>query len=241
MTVIFLEYSKKVQSSLFLFFFFLFIQLAVALTRDIDLGVIIGAFSGPTFITMKNTINQMIDHYGTTNARYSLITIGSDAKTEIAFSDDYNNTQGFKNRVSETKRPLGSPDLKRALDAARRGFAEVASSRPGAKKILIVMIDQKSVNYPQVLSASAKRFEEAGILVVPVAVGSLANVDELTRIVPSKGVVIKVSSNDDPAVIAQKIMGGAVNGECFRCLLLFFFYILFLFLVFSLLFYCQKE
>ena len=103
------------------------------------------------------------------------------------------------------------------------------------------MIDQKSVNYPQVLSASAKRFEEAGILVVPVAVGSLANVDELTRIVPSKGVVIKVSSSDDPAVIAQKIMGGAVNGECFRCLLLCFFYILFLFLVFSLLFYCQKE
>ena len=228
MTVIFLEYSKK-RNPLFFFFLFLFFQLAVALTRDIDLGVIIGAFSGPTFLTMKNTINQMIDHYGTTNARYSLITIGSDAKTEIAFSDDYNNTQGFKNRVSETKRPLGSPDLKRALDAARRGFAEAASSRPGAKKILIVMIDQKSVNYPQVLSASAKRFEEAGILVVPVAVGSLANVDELTRIVPSKGVVIKVSSNDDPAVIAQKIMGGAVNGGCFRCFLLLFFFFTFCF------------
>ena len=184
------------------------------MTPEIDLGVIIGAFSDPTLALMKNTINVMIDHYGTTNAKYSLITSGSDAKTVIHFSDDYKNTQGFKNKINATERPVGSPDLKKSLDMAQASFAS-APLRPGTKKILIVMIDQKSVNYPQVLSASAKRFEESGILVVPVAVGSLADVGELTRLTPSKGVVIKGSSDDDPTVIAQKIMDGAVDGGCF--------------------------
>ena len=192
------------------------LQLAIVLTSEIDLGVIIGAFSDPTFTLMKNTISAMIDHYGTTNAKYSLITSGSDAKTVINFSDDYNSTQGFKNILSATERPVGSPDLKKAFDMAQVSFAS-APFRPGAKKILIVMIDQTSVNYPQVFSASAKRFEEAGILVVPVAVGSLANVGELTRLTPSKGVVIRVSSYDDPAIIAQKIMDGAVDGGCCKC------------------------
>ena len=190
---------------------FYLLRPTIAVTFKIDLGVIIGAFSDPTFTTMKNTINMMIDHYGTKDARYSLITSGSDARTKIDFRDDYKNAQEFKNVISTVQRPEGSPDLKKALDLAQAAFENVPS-RPGSKKILIVMIDQKSVNYPQMLTSNAKRLEEAGILVVPVAVGSLANVGELTRLAPSKGVVIKMGSADDAVSIAQKIMAGAVEG-----------------------------
>ena len=195
-----------------LIYFFYLLRPTIAVTPKIDLGVIIGAYSDPTFTTMKNTTNVMIDHYGTKDVRYSLITSGSEARTKIDFSDDYKNAQDFKNIVSAVQRPDGSPDLEKALDLAQTAF-ENAPSQPGAKKILIVMIDQKSVNYPERLSASAKRLEEAGVVVVPVAVGSLANVGELTRLAPSKGVVIKVGSGDDAVTIAQKIMAGAVEGN----------------------------
>ena len=177
---------------------------------------------------MKETINVMIDNYGTKDARYSLITSGSDATTEVDFTDDHKNVQAFKNIISAVQRPEGTPDLKKALDLAQTAF-ENTPSRPEAKKVLIVFIDQKSVNYPQVLTASGKRLEDAGVVVVPMAFGSLANVGELTRLAPSKGVVIEVKSEEDAAAIAQKIMDGAVEGKCWCfCLFLCFFVSLFL-------------
>ena len=186
------------------------------MTPKIDLAVIIGAYSDPTFTTMKNTINVMIDSYSINDARYSLITSGSDAQTTINLSDDLKNAQAFKNAVTAAQRPEGNPDLRKALDMAQATF-EIAPSRPGVKKILVVMIDQKSVNYPQVLSSSAKRLEDAGVVVVPVAFGALANIGELTRLAPSRGVVMKVKSDDDPGRIAQKIMHGVEEGKCCCC------------------------
>lgn len=190
-----------------------FFGLEITVTPKIDLGVIIGSYSDTTFKKMKDTMNVLVDNYGTKDARYSLITSGSEATTIIDFADDYKNTQGFKNAVARVQRPEGTPDLKKALDLAQVAF-EKAPSRPGAKKVLVVFIDQRSVNYPQVLTTSGERLHKAGVVVVPVAVGSLADVGELTRLAPSKGVVIEVKSEEDADAIAQKIVSGAVQGEC---------------------------
>ena len=169
---------------------------------------------------MKDTVAVIIDKYGTDDARYSLITSGREATTKIDFTDDYKDTQDFKDAISAVQRPEGTPDLKKALEQAKAAF-DSAPSRPGAKKILVVLIDQKSVNYPQVLSSTAKSLEESGILVLPVAVGSLADLDELSRIAPSKGMVIQIDTDDDAAAIAQKIMSKAVPGKycCYCCCL----------------------
>ena len=190
-----------------------FFGLEITVTPKIDLGVIIGSYSDTTFKKMKDTMNVLVDNYGTKDARYSLITSGSEATTIIDFADDYKNTQGFKNAVARVQRPEGTPDLKKALDLAQVAF-ERAPSRLGAKKILVVFIDQRSVNYPQVLTTSGERLHKAGVVVVPVAVGSLADVGELTRLAPSKGVVIEVKSEEGADAIAQKIMSGAVQGKC---------------------------
>ena len=190
-----------------------FFGLEITVTPKIDLGVIIGSYSDTTFKKMKDTMNVLVDNYGTKDARYSLITSGSEATTIIDFAGDYKNTQGFKNAVARVQRPEGTPDLKKALDLAQVAF-ERAPSRLGAKKILVVFIDQRSVNYPQVLTTSGERLHKAGVVVVPVAVGSLADVGELTRLAPSKGVVIEVKSEEGADAIAQKIMSGAVQGKC---------------------------
>lgn len=198
--------------------FFYLLHLTVAMIPKIDLAVIIGAYSDPTFTSMKNTINAMIDHYSTNDARYSLITSGSDAQTTIHLSDDLKSAQAFKDAVTAAQRPKGNPDLRKALDMAQATF-KITPSRPGVKKILVVMIDQKSVNYPQVLVSSGKRLEDAGVVVVPVAFGALAHVGELTRLAPSRGVVIKVKGDEDPGRIAQRIMHGVTEGKCYCCCL----------------------
>ena len=169
---------------------------------------------------MKDATKDIIDKYGTDDARYSLITSGREASTKIDFTDGFKTAQDFKNAVNAVQRPEGTPDLKKALDQAMKLF-EDAPPRPDAKKILVVLNDQKSVNYPQVLSASAKRLQDENILVLPIAFGSLADLDELTRLAPSKGVVIKIDDDEDGAVIAQKIMNDGVKGKyCYCCCLM---------------------
>lgn len=184
----------------------------IAVTPKIDLAVIMGALSNPTLNTMKDATKVIIDQYGTKHARYSLITCGREASTKIDFTDGFKTAQDFKNAVNAVQRPEGSPDLKKALDQAMKLF-EDAPPRPDAKKILVVLIDQKSVNYPQVLSASAKSLQDKNILVLPIAFGSLADLDELTRLAPSKGVVIQIDGDEDGAAIAQKIMNDGVKGK----------------------------
>ena len=176
-----------------------------------------GALSNPTLNTMKDATKVIIDKYGTKDARYSLITSGREANIKIDFTDGFKTAQDFNNAVNAAQRPEGTPDLKKALDEARKLF-EDAPPRPDAKKILVVLIDQKSVNYPQVLSASAESLQEENILVLPIAFGSLADLDELTRLAPSKGVVIQIDGDEDGAAIAQKITNDGVRGNfCRRC------------------------
>ena len=194
---------------------FILLYQEIAVTPKIDLAVVIGALSNPTLKTMKDTTMVIIDEYGTEDARYALITSGREASTRIDFTDDFKNTQDFKNAINAVQRPEGSPDLKKALDQAEEVF-ENAPPKAGTQKVLVVLIDQKSVNNPQVLSASAKRLEERKILVLPVAVGSLADLDELSRLAPSKGIVIQVDDDEDGAAIAQKIMNDGVKGK--QCL-----------------------
>ena len=165
---------------------------------------------------MKDATKDIIDKYGTDDARYSLITSGKEASTKIDFTDGFKTAQDFTNAVNAVQRPEGTPDLKKALDQAMKLF-EDAPPRPDAKKILVVLNDQKSVNYPQMLSASAKRLQDENILVLPIAFGSLADLDELTRLAPSKGVVIKIDDDEDGAAIAQKIMNDGVKGKCCCC------------------------
>lgn len=186
--------------------------LEMAVTPKIDLAVIMGALSNPTLNTMKNATKVIIDKYGTKDARYALITSGREASTKIDFTDDYKNTEDFKNAINAVQRPEGTPDLKEALDQAKKVF-DSAPPRSGATKLLVVLIDQKSVNYPQVLSASAKSLEERKILVLPVAVGSLADLDELTRLAPSKGIVIQIDDDENGDAIGQKIMNDGVKGK----------------------------
>ena len=165
---------------------------------------------------MKDAIKDIIDKHGTDDARYFLITSGREASTKIDFTDGFKTTQDFTNAVNTVQRPEGTPDLKKALEQAMKLF-EDAPPPPDAKKILVVLNDQKSVNYPQVLSASAKRLQDENILVLPIAFGSLADLDELTRLAPSKGVVIKIGDDEDGAAIAEKIMNDGVKGKYYYC------------------------
>ena len=195
---------------------FILFSVELEVTPKVDLAIIMGSLSIPTLNTMKDATKDIIDKYGTDDARYSLITSGREASTKIDFTDGFKTAQDFKNAVNAVQRPEGSPDLKKALDQAMKLF-EDAPPRPDAKKILVVLNDQKSVNYPQMLSASAKSLQDENILVLPIAFGSLADLDELTRLAPSKGIVIKFDDDEDGAAIAQKIMNDGVKGKCCCC------------------------
>ena len=73
-------------------------------------------------------------------------------------------------------------------------------------QVLVVIVDRKSSNSPADIKTIADPLEKNGIRVIPVAVGSDADPEELEKTTTSKKNVIKVPKNEKPNRLGQKIM-----------------------------------
>ena len=78
--------------------------------------------------------------------------------------------------------------------------------RPDAKKVLVVVIDKKSDNTEDDVRKAAVLLENNNIRVIPVALGSEADVAELTNATVDDDDVIKADKDDDPEKIADEII-----------------------------------
>ena len=92
-----------------------------------------------------------------------------------------------------------------------------APSRPGAKKVLVVIMDKKSANGASEVKDAAKPLEDNNIKVVPVAIGSQASLSELEKITTNKKFMAIVGIDEDPERLGEEIMRKALKSKYLIC------------------------
>ena len=166
-----------------------------------------------TFEKMKKTFSSFIDRYREyKKIHYCLIPFGTETSGTKVFSEQFDDADKLIQHVLTTPRPDGSPDFAKALDKAKKIF-DAAPVRPKAKKFLVVVVDNKSVNDPEMLKKAAKPLEEGEIKVIAVNIGSNADPRELAKILPNKGNLITADDKTHPDRLRGEIMETVLKGE----------------------------
>ena len=97
------------------------------------------------------------------------------------------------------------------MAAAKRLFDQ-ASPRPNAKKVLVVIMDTKSINEGAEIQVALQPLKEDEIKIVPVGIGPDADVNELKNITSAEGYLVKAKKTADPEMLAEKIMVKVISG-----------------------------
>ena len=181
----------------------------------LDLGFAISASAqdaAKTFKLMKEAISSIAERYKTSNIRYALLTFGDTVNREVNFTQELPGLEALQMALEKVSQPSGKPDLEAALLDARMMFKE-APSRPGAKKVLVVIMDKKSISSAKEVTESAKLLEDNSIKVVPVAVGSDTSLPELEKTTTNKKFTVTVGVDEDPERLGEEIMRKALKSK----------------------------
>ena len=172
---------------------------------EIDLTFALTAISKRTFNLMKSTVNRIIEQYGITRIHYSVIVFGSSPTTHFDFSRTFPAKDELIRAVSRLPKKSGDPDLAKALESVTKVY-ELKQVRPNAKKVLVVILDNKTVNTANQLNKNAVVLVDKGIFVIGVGVGNLIDSKELQIITEEKRNTIEVGITKNPNELAKEIM-----------------------------------
>lgn len=137
-------------------------------------------------------------------------------KREVNFTLGLPDPEVVRKALDRASQPSGEPDLQRALEEAKMMFKQ-APSRPGAKKVLVVIMDKKSISDSSEVEQASKPLEDVNIVVVPVAVGPEASLPELEKTTTNKKFMVIVGKDEDPERLGEEIMRKALKSECLAC------------------------
>ena len=164
-----------------------------------------------TFNAMKQTINSIIGAYGTNRIRYSVITFSTSTVKQLDFLDNSNSIDVLKRSIQSMRRRPGDLNLAKALGEAKKLF-DSDGARPNARKVVVVIMDKKSASLESDTRSAAQPLEDAGIRVIPVALGREADSREARLMTPNKANVIAAEPSEDSKDIAKKIMVKVLKG-----------------------------
>lgn len=169
-----------------------------------------GLSANKTFMLMKDTVQRIVDKYGTSSMRYSFIVYSDSANIIVRFSEKYSSLDQLKSSIEAMLPATGNSSLTEALAAAKQAFQD-SGVRKDAIHVLVVITDKGSGESEDDVEKAAKPLEESGIVVIPVGIGDQVNTKELDVITPNKDNVILVDEEEDPNNLMEMIMA-KVNG-----------------------------
>lgn len=173
------------------------------------------------FRIMKNTIKTLEFSPGGHKLLFSVVVFGTAPSVRLKFSDRFVSREHFERVIDAIPRPTSGADLVKAIDEAARLF-QLPGARPKAKKVVVVMIDNKSgINMIDIKEAVAS-LKAKGIAIVAVAVGNTADIQELAFVTPEINDVINSSLDELPEVLGEKVMKKAMEGK--KVFLTFFYH-----------------
>ena len=182
---------------------------------NIDIGLAISLTSkdaSRTIQLMQDSIKSIIDTYGATNLRYSVMTFGDSSKILAPFGE--RSPDEITTIIESVMPSSGTPDLENALVEARKLF-DGAGTRPDAKKILVVIIDSRSGNEKVDIIEAAKPLISSGCWIVPVAVAveDEGIIEECGFLTPLKNTTVEVPKTGNPDEIAKEITDKIKEGK----------------------------
>lgn len=187
---------------------------------EIDLTFALSATSVSserTFNLMKSTVNRIIQQYGIIRIHYSVIVFGSVSTTHFDFSRTFPNKDALIRVVSRLPKKSGDPDLAKALESVTKVY-ELRQVRPNAKKVLVVILDSKTVNTANELNKIVPVLVDKSVLVIGVGVGRSVNSKELQIITEENRNIIEVGITENPDELAKEIMAIILRSK-FICFL----------------------
>ena len=175
-----------------------------------DLVFAMSANSGDadaTFTLITDTVRKIMNDFGfgSGNIQYGVIVYGATVGTKLQLGDSsFKTIKDLREYIEKLPKQSSDPQIDKALQEALQIF-QGPNARPGAKQVLIVLTDKKSTSSEDVIKASARVLEEKKIRVIPVAVGSEADPNELKSVTPYKDDVIEAKKDEEPWRLAREI------------------------------------
>jgi len=160
---------------------------------------------------MKEVIYSIIDEYGSSKIHYGFVVFGSGSAIVNAFDDKQITDLQLKSTIVSTRKLAGPVQLDNLLAKAKGMFDSHSHSK--AKKVLVVMLDNKAVTSPKDIKEKAKDLLDKNVKVIPVAIGNDADPQQLQKTTDDEGNVIKDKDISDPEKLGNKIMEKALKGR----------------------------
>ena len=169
--------------------------------------------SDANFQKMKDVIDEIVEMFGQERIHYSLIVFGSVPDVKIQFNDNLPTDELLKT-LKSVDRASGSA-LTATLQKAQEIFSKY--SRPGVRRVLVVITDAKSDSEENELREKASLLEQAQIKVIPVGLGGETDDAELETLTPRKKDVIIKPDTTPSKILVKVIMTKVIEGN-FGCI-----------------------
>ena len=186
---------------------------------EVDLAFAISANavqSDANFQKIKDVINEIVEMFGQERIHYSIIVFGSVPDVIIQFNDNFP-TDVLLKTLRSVERAVGSALLP-TLQKAQEIFKNY--SRPGVRRVLVVITDSKSDSDENGLRERAFLLEQDQIKVIPVGLGGETDDTELETLTPRKKDVVTKPDNTPTKILVKVIMTKVIEGNLsiyFRC------------------------
>ena len=179
---------------------------------DLAFAISANARDAPdTFRKMKEVLKKIIGTLDNDKVHFSVIVYGSTATTPFRFGDRQPSIEAIRNIVDSLQRKTTGSALDKALVEVTEVFR--VSSRPGARKILVIITDSRSTGNDREAETFAEGLRKDGMEIITVAVGTEADPKEFSNIASEKYFIVqrpKSSGSDD---LADDILKRILNSE----------------------------
>ena len=155
---------------------------------------------------MKTTIIDFIRQYGTDRIHYSAIVFGSGiASTSFDFATQIPDQDELIRRVIRLKSNSGGPNLAQGLEEVKRIF-NLQEVRPNARRILVVIMDDASVNRREELAPVVHALVNNTVFIAAVGIGPSVNPTDLNILTREERHTLQVGINKAPGELREEIM-----------------------------------
>lgn len=180
---------------------------------------VVSAQASNSLSYMKDVITNIMQNYSTNLIHYAVVLYGDEPLVVLKFSDGVTDPDQLTGIVISAPEVPGNSALDKALQKAKQLFVEDDSVRPDARKVLVVITDDKSSGDEEVAKGIANDLTEKLVTLITVAVGEDASPKELESLTPTDGASLNTTTNEDPGETGKQIIQTILKGLlplCFK-------------------------
>ena len=179
---------------------------------------VVSAQASNSLSYMKDVITDIMQNYSTNLIHYAVVLYGDQPLVVLKFSDGVTDPDQLAGIVSSAPEVPGNSALDKALQKAKQLFIEDDGVRPDARKVLVVITDDKSSGDEEVAKGIANDLTDKLVTIITVAVGEDASPKELESLTPTDEDSLNTTTDEDPGETGKQIIQTILKGLLPLCL-----------------------